>query len=163
MDAVLAVALQHPDFVFFLILIVIGYVAGRIQETRHYKSIRARERSSGGITVFSNRFPPRLPAPHDAVLVSGSVVISEDYFKQAVAGLQTLFGGRLRSYESLLDRARREAVLRMKEDARQRLGTMIVNVKFETYSVPGKAAMGAVEILAYGTALVPRDPAAAQT
>ena len=108
--------------------------------------------------MFSNRFPPRLPTPHGAILVSGSVVVSEDYFKQAVAGLQTLFGGRLRSYESLLDRARREAVLRMKEDARQRLGTMIVNVKFETYSVPGKAAMGAVEILAYGTALVPQSP-----
>jgi uncharacterized protein YbjQ (UPF0145 family) len=161
-DVVLGVALQHPDFVFFLILIVVGYTAGRIQEARHYKSIRARENTLGGITVFSNRFPPRLPAPHDAVLVSGSVVVSEDYFKQAVAGLQTLFGGRLRSYESLLDRARREAVLRMKEDAKQRLGTMIINVKFETYSVPGKAAMGAVEILAYGTALVPQGAPAAR-
>lgn len=160
MDVVLGAALRHPDFVFFLILIVVGYVAGRIQEARHYASIRTREKTLGGITVFSNRFPPRLHTPHDAILVSGSVVVSEDYFKQAVAGLQTLFGGRLRSYESLLDRARREAVLRMKEDARQRLGTMIVNVKFETYSVPGKAAMGAVEILAYGTALVPQSPLA---
>lgn len=157
MDAVLGAVLQHPDFVFFLILIVVGYVAGRIQEARHYVSIRAREKALGGITVFSNRFPPRLPTPHDAILVSGSVVISEDYFKQAVAGLQTLFGGRLRSYESLLDRARREAVLRMKADARRHLGALIVNVKFETYSVPGKAAIGAVEILAYGTALVPQS------
>jgi uncharacterized protein YbjQ (UPF0145 family) len=157
-EVVLGVALRHPDFVFFLVLIVVGYVAGRIQEARHYASIRAREKMLGGITVFSNRFPPRLPTPHDAILVSGSVVISEDYFKQAVAGLQTLFGGRLRSYESLLDRARREAVLRMKADARRHLGALIVNVKFETYSVPGKAAMGAVEILAYGTALVPQSP-----
>jgi len=161
-DVVLGVVLQHPDFVFFLVLIVVGYVAGRIQEARHYASIRMREKTLGGITVFSNRFPPRLPAPHDAVLVSGSVVVSEDYFKQAVAGLQTLFGGRLRSYESLLDRARREAVLRMKADAHRHLGTLIVNVKFETYSVPGKAAMGAVEILAYGTALVPQSPLAAR-
>lgn len=163
MDVIFAVALQHPDFVFFLVLIVIGYLAGRIQEARHYKSIRARESTLAGITTFSNRFPPRLPAPHDAVLVSGSVVVSEDYFKQAVAGLQTLFGGRLRSYESLLDRARREAVLRMKEDAQRQRGTMIINVKFETYSVPGKAAMGAVELLAYGTVLVPQTQEAART
>ena len=44
------------------------------------------------------------------VLVAGSVVISEDYFKRIVSSLQSLFGGRLRSYESLVDRARREAV-----------------------------------------------------
>lgn len=157
MDALLGLVAQAPDFFLFLLLVAVGYVAGRAVEHAHYRSIRARERRYAAVLVFSSRFPPRLAAPHDALLVCGSVVVSEDYFKQAVAGLQTLFGGRLRSYESLLDRARREAVLRMKAQAGLQSGTMIVNVKFETYAVPGPV-MGAVELLAYGTALVPRLP-----
>jgi uncharacterized protein YbjQ (UPF0145 family) len=47
--------------------------------------------------------------------VSGSVVVSVDYFKRFLAGLRTLVGGRVTSYETLLDRARREAILRCKE------------------------------------------------
>lgn len=156
MDELLAIIAQAPDFFLFLVLVVVGYTAGRIAEARHYRSIREREQRLAGVLTFSNRFPPQLATPHAARLVSGSVVISEDYFKQVVAGLQTVFGGRLRSYEALLDRARREAVLRMKEEAGRRPGTMIINVKFQTFAVPGKAGMGAVELLAYGTALVPQ-------
>ncbi len=159
MDVLLGVFAQAPDFFIFLLLVIVGYVFGRIAEARHYRSIREREKRYARVLVFSNRFPPPLAGPHRAVLVTGSVVVSEDYFKQAVAGLQTLFGGTLRSYEALLDRARREAVLRMKADAARRRSALIINVKFETYSVPGKAAMGAVELLAYGTALVPQNPA----
>ncbi|MFT6733724.1 MAG: hypothetical protein ACJAS9_001914 [Polaribacter sp.] len=38
-----------------------------------------------------------------------------DYFKRFLAGLRNIFGGRVVTYESLVDRARREAILRMKE------------------------------------------------
>lgn len=153
MDFLLLIA-RYPDFFFFAVLLAAGYAAGRLVEARHYRALRRREKELAGVTVFTNRFPPQLASPHAVALVTGSAVISGDYFKFVVAGLQTLFGGRLRSYESLLDRARREAVLRMKEDARLHSGHMIINVKFETYSIPGKR-LGAVEILAYGTALIP--------
>jgi uncharacterized protein YbjQ (UPF0145 family) len=88
-------------------------------------------------------------------LVSGSAVIADDYFKSLVASLHNLFGGRMRSYESLLDRARREAVLRMKAQARRAGAGMIVNVKMQTFAVPGRkpGSTRAVEVLAYGTAL----------
>jgi uncharacterized protein YbjQ (UPF0145 family) len=61
----------------------------------------------------------------------------------------------MRSYESLLDRARREAVLRMKAQARRAGAGMIVNVKLQTFAVPGRqpGSTRAVEVLAYGTAL----------
>ena len=109
-----------------------------------------------GVLVFAVRFPPpRLAAPA-ASLVAGSVVIADDYFKSLVAGLHTFFGGRVRSYESLVDRARREAVLRMKAEARARGAGMIVNVKFQTFAIPGRrpGSTRAVEVLAYGTAVV---------
>lgn len=139
-------------------LAVTGLVAGRWIERRHYASIRRRERQLGDVLVFAVRFPPpRLAAP-STTLVAGSVVIADDYFKSLVAGLYTFFGGRVRSYESLVDRARREAVLRMKAEARGRGAGMIVNVKFQTFAIPGRrpGSMRAVEVLAYGTALSAR-------
>jgi uncharacterized protein YbjQ (UPF0145 family) len=60
------------------------------------------------------------------------------------------------SYETLIDRARREAILRMKEQARS--ADAIVNFRIETSSISkggrrrGKT-VGTVEALAYGTAI----------
>jgi uncharacterized protein YbjQ (UPF0145 family) len=145
------------DLIIFLVLLASGYAVGRIAERRHYRSIVAREKDMANVMVFTNRFPPLTQRASQA-LVTGSVVVSEDYFKRVVSGLQSLFGGRLRAYESLLDRARREAVLRMKQEARDKGAKMIINVKFQTFSIPGRNpnSFGAVEVMAYGTALTPR-------
>ena len=142
------------DLIIFLALLATGYTVGRIAERRHYRSILAREKEMANVMVFTNRFPPMTQRATQA-LVTGSVVISEDYFKRVVSGLQSLLGGRLRAYESLLDRARREAVLRMKQEARDKGARMIINVKFQTFSIPGRnpKSFGAVEVMAYGTAL----------
>ncbi|MCW5623308.1 MAG: heavy metal-binding domain-containing protein [Burkholderiales bacterium] len=142
------------DLIIFVALIVIGYVAGRIAESRHYASIRKREKEFAGVMLFASRFPPTLEALPQQ-LVSGSVVVSDDYFKRVVSGLQSIIGGRLKSYETLLDRARREAVLRMKAEAKAHGARMIVNVKFETFSIPGRKpnSVRAMEVMAYGTAL----------
>jgi uncharacterized protein YbjQ (UPF0145 family) len=143
------------DLIVFAILVVVGFVSGRIAESRHYASIRKREAELADLLVFTNRMPPAAAGDRQAALVSGSVVISEDYFKRLLASLRSIFGGRLSSYESLLDRARREAVLRMKAQARERGARMIINVKFQTLAIPGRQpdSVGAVELLAYGTAL----------
>jgi uncharacterized protein YbjQ (UPF0145 family) len=89
-----------------------------------------------------------------ARLVYGSAVISVDYFKRILAGLRNIFGGKVKSYESLLDRARREALLRMKEMAGD--ATVIVNVRIETAAI-GKQSrrknIGCLEAMAYGTAI----------
>lgn len=143
------------SLILFCCLAIVGYVAGRFAEQRHYRSIRTRERQLAGVLVFASRFPV-LPHADNQVLVAGSVVIAEDYFKRLVSGLQSLFGGRLKSYESLVDRARREAILRMKQEALSRGARMIFNVKFQTFSIPSSRndSGGAVEVLAYGTGLV---------
>jgi uncharacterized protein YbjQ (UPF0145 family) len=89
-----------------------------------------------------------------AKLVYGSAVISIDYFKRILAGLRNIFGGTVKSYETLVDRARREALLRMKEMASG--STMIVNVRIETSTIgknAHKKSVGCLEAIAYGTAL----------
>ena len=91
--------------------------------------------------------------PARCSLVSGSVVISVDYFKRILAGLRNIFGGNVQSYETLVDRARREAVLRMKESCPD--ADYVLNLRLETSSIfKGKRKqVGSVEVLAYGTAV----------
>jgi len=149
--------LQNLDTVVFLVLLVIGYFAGRATEGAHYRSIRKRERQLAGILMFATKIPPVAYAHlTTTTLVSGSVVISSDYFKFFVASLRKLFGGRFRVYETLLDRARREAILRMKREALRKGGHAVFNVKFETFNVTmgARGGIAAVEVLAYGTALI---------
>lgn len=150
------------DLVVFLALLSAGYVFGRYNEHKHFKSIQEREQAMRDLLVFSERFPPPQSEPVDCLLVGGSCVVSFDYFKAFVAGLRNLFGGRVTSFESLMDRARREAILRMKQEAVDLGATLIVNVKLETCSMSGENpnAPGSVEVMAYGTAIVPRRPRA---
>lgn len=138
----------------FVTLVTIGFFAGSIVERRHYASLRARERAYADVLAFMVRFPPdRVNAQH-AFLVYGTVVISSDYFKTFVAGLRNLFGGRMRAYESLMERARREALLRLKAEARRRGAKLVVCVRFETTSIATGWAPS-MEVFAYGTALIP--------
>ncbi|MFH1292866.1 MAG: heavy metal-binding domain-containing protein, partial [Pseudomonadota bacterium] len=67
---------------------------------------------------------------------------------------RNIFGGTVKSYETLIDRARREALLRMKEMAGG--ATVIVNVRIETSTIAKRAnnkGVGCLEAMAYGTAL----------
>ena len=123
------------DLALFLGLLVSGYVAGRIIERRHYASIRAREQHYRKVLAFPMRFAPDNVTPQDAFLVHGTVVVSSDYFKTFVANLRNLVGGRFRGYETLLERARREALLRLKADAHARGAALVVCVRFETTSI----------------------------
>jgi uncharacterized protein YbjQ (UPF0145 family) len=148
------------DFIVFAVLMTAGYTVGRIVERRHYASIRLRERRYRDVLAFPMRFPPDSVSAQDAFLVSGTVVVSADYFKTFVAGLRNLVGGRFRAYETLMERARREAILRLKEEARRKGAQLVVCVRFETTTIASGWAP-AMEVMAYGTALVPRAPAGA--
>ena len=145
-------ALINIGFVFALGLI--GLVFGSWNERKHFRSIVEREAKFKHILMFNEKRPPHEVAGLPFHMVQGSVVVSSDYFKNIAAGLRSFFGGRLSSYESLMDRARREAVLRMKEDAQARGANVIVNVLFETCNLtqfqPG--AIVSCEVLVYGTA-----------
>jgi uncharacterized protein YbjQ (UPF0145 family) len=144
------------NLIIFLVLLVLGYVFGRIAEQRHFKSLIEREQQYKKILCFSLRTVPDQAPPPDVTLVAGNVVISIDYFKRIAAGLNNIFGGRVAAYESLIERARREAILRMKQQAEKLGSQAIFNVKLETASIyKGRGQqIGSVEVYAYGTALI---------
>ena len=145
------------DLIIFGVMLLLGFVFGQIAEKRHFRSIIQREQEMRDILCFTERTFPD-PGPVDAALVSGSVVVSVDFFKRFVANLRNFIGGRVSAYESLLERARREALLRMKAEARARGATSVWNIRLETASIYKDAAqgIGAVEVVAYGTAVTPR-------
>ncbi len=86
-------------------------------------------------------------------VVSGSTVRAKHVGRDLMAGVKNIFGGNVRSYETLIDRARREAVLRMKESCPE--ADQVINLRLETSSMTkGRGNhIGSVEVLAYGTAV----------
>lgn len=143
----------------FLLLLLLGFVFGRLAEKRHFRLIIKREALMAGLPVVTSKALPVRYKHSETQLVSGNVVVSIDYFKKFLAAVKALVGGRLGSYESLLDRARREAILRMKENALKAGGKIILNVRIETASIykfaENRYAVGSVEVFAYGTAVIP--------
>lgn len=140
-----------------LVILMIAYFIGSILEKRHFASIKAREAESHGFPVVSFNTMPDDWSASSCEMVNGSVVVSLDYFKRVIAGLKALVGGRIKTYEPLLDRARREAMLRMIESARSQGYDAIFNVRLETSRLAnakrdGKGTAG-VEMLAFGTAV----------
>jgi uncharacterized protein YbjQ (UPF0145 family) len=142
--------------VFFLVLLLVTFFAGEWIERRHYKSIRRREARWQRLPAINFRRIPPTWQVAESGMVMGNTVVSVDYFKRFLAGLRIVFGGRVKSYESLLDRARREALLRLKKEAMDCGYHAVVNVRLETSRLAnarrGEGTAG-VEILAFGTGL----------
>jgi len=142
-----------PDIIIFLTLLLIGVVFGTLNERRHFKRLRQAEEDLSHIKVLNIKtLPSNLEI--GGALVSGNVVIAVDYFKVVAAFLKMLFGGKLRSFESLLERARREAIIRMQREADALGADAIYNARIE-FSAIGRQPqkIGGAELLAYGTAV----------
>ena len=140
-----------------LFLIALGYFAGSRAERKHFESLQIREEAYKYFETMSlKRIPANRPEVENATLVTGSVVIAVDYFKVFAAALRNIFGGQVSAYESLVDRARREATLRLKEEAINLGADAVINLRIETTNLSESSNnRGApnIEALAYGTAV----------
>ncbi len=140
-----------------LLILLLAYFLGSYIERRHFRKIREREEALHGYPVMTFENMPDTWRVGSSTLVSGSVVVSLDYFKRIIAGLRAIVGGRIKTYEPLLDRARREALLRMAESAQRSGYDAVINVRLETSRLANARGNGngtaGVEMLAFGTAL----------
>lgn len=137
----------------FILLMALGFFAGSYIEQQHFANLRDRERRMHQLPVINIGAKTPLPEARRAKLFVGSVVISSDYFKTFIAAVINFFGGRITVYETLMERGRREAILRMKEAAQQWGARQVVNVRLETAEMGSSNSNGivSVEIVAYGT------------
>lgn len=153
--------MEDFNLIFALLLLLFAFFTGEMIERRHYKDIRSREQRWRRFPTVTFKQIPGGWEVEGSEIVYGNVVISVDHFKRFLAGLRGIFGGRIKSYESLMDRARREALLRLKKDAMDKGFHAIVNVRLETTRMAnarqnGRGTAG-IEVLAYGTGLKLRD------
>lgn len=141
----------------FLILLTIGFAAGRIAEKKHFQSILEREAKFAKIPTHNLDEVADLDNIASAKLAMSNVVVSLDYFKMVWAGLKSLVGGEITAYVPLMERGRREAILRMKESCPN--ADAFCGVRIETSSIArtfsaGKnKSVGGVEVIAVGTAI----------
>ena len=137
------------QIVVFLILFAVGWGFGRHIEQKHLRELDEKEKQFAHIRIDTNRF---VETSATGQLVSSNVVISHDYFKYIIAQIQNLFGGRLTTYETVVDRARREAVVWLKLEAEKMGANQIMGLRLSTTEMGMEGGM--VEVFAYGTAIM---------
>ncbi|MBX3385871.1 MAG: heavy metal-binding domain-containing protein [Phycisphaeraceae bacterium] len=145
-------------------LLAIGLLAGRWAERRHLASLAQREEELRAMLLTDVRGFPVAAHPGQSVdpsgharLVTGEAVISSDYFKTFVSALRKIVGGEMKNYQGLLDRARREATVRMLSEARAAGFDSVCNVRYAGYDITsgisgGKKPVVSVAVQAIGTA-----------
>lgn len=139
--------LEFSELWFLVIALIITFITGSLIERRHFRSLRKRESEILMLPTLSRQKvndPERFTEAH---MIVGSCVVAADFFKSHLAGLRNLFGGQMSAYESLIDRARREAILRMKDQAKGAIEISCFRI------VTSNIGPGIVEAIAYGTAL----------
>ena len=144
------------DLLLLILILIITYITGSLIERAHFNKVKKREIAllrQPVVTFGTKNYKINRPIKK-IELVHGEAVIAGDYFKNFVAGIKNIFGGRLTSLESIMDRARREAILRMKEQAQG--ANIVVNVRIETSMlnhVERKNSVPKCAVYAYGTAI----------
>lgn len=135
-----------------LVLLVGGYLVGRSRERAHFRELDARERALSHLIVHDLDDLEGRSDVRAAVIVFGEAVIASDYYKSFASSLRGIVGGEVRSLGTMLARARRQALVRMLEDAAARGAHSVINVRLETSDIGGGRAPVS-EVVAYGTAL----------
>ena len=140
----------------FVVLLILGISIGGFVERAHFRRLARREDALRHILVTDLKTLPPGGSAKCYGLVEGEVVIASDYFKTFAAGIRKMLGGELRTYETLMERARREALVRMTEAAQRMGANHVMNVRFTSSSIGGTGrsrAAAMVEVYAYGTAI----------
>ncbi len=141
------------------VLLILGFVVGQWRERSHFQSLIRREAEFGDLSIVNLKTVPHPEQVTRAELVCGDAVIATDYFKGFSARLRNIVGGELRSYETLMERARREATLRVLAQARTIGATEVWNIRYETSNIRSASRRNpavSVEVFAFGTAVVRR-------
>jgi len=148
-------------FVFIIALpILLGLIVGRAVERRHFRLLAEREAAIRGMVISDVRsFPQADPTKPGGEMVTGEAVITDDPLKGFLSKLRRIVGGEIRSYTSLVERARREASLRVLEEAQRRGFNAVCNLRLQTSDITGNAQNSgrrqyttAIAVLASGTA-----------
>ena len=131
-----------------IVRIAVG-IWGRYQERKQLAEFDEREARVAHVLVLDTRKVPDGMTAEYAFLIEGSSVMGMNLGKQLAASLKSIVGGELESFRRTHDRTRRQAEIRMREEAAWRDAKAIINVRYETSRI--SKANAASEVLCYGT------------
>ncbi len=142
-----------------LLILVCGFGIGRYIERQHLNDLDRREKETSDVTVTQVKsFPGGCDSSITPRTLYGEVVIGSDYLKRFLMYVKNILGGELTSYQTMITRARREALLRIVEEAKENGYNAVGNVRMYTTYLGGSAAstegndMKIAEIIVVGTA-----------
>lgn len=150
------------------VVLLVGFFVGAHREREHFLDLDRREAAAADVLVTNLKGYPGatpgggLPPPR---LIVGEVTIGSDAMKNWLSKWRKLFGGEMHSYVAMQTRARREARLRVIEQAKAAGYNAVCNLRFDGVDVSGAAhsAQGTrraatVAVIASGTAYTWSQP-----
>ena len=125
-----------------LLLLGLAFFAGNAIAKRHEKDMAQRRKAVAhmdvsDIAVFRN---PALSAPAP-MLLNSEVTLGIDHFRGFLGNLKNIFGGEVKSYQTTLDRARNEAILRLQEQALANGCNSVANLRVAFVDISGNTTM----------------------
>lgn len=168
MDSTLAGALLGLGLLFLFLLVIMALplysiLRGFSRRRAAQHEIATKEPQLQHLVRTSVQAPDHVGT---TTLVTGAVAYAADAPSRWVTSWRNLFGGSAVSMTEQADLARRLATIRMLEEAQALGASGVANVRMETnelFSSQRQQGMMVVEMLAYGTALVPAETYSAST
>lgn len=154
-DVIFELGMYTCMLIFSLLLFIVPIFTGQIIERNHFRKIRKREEALRGRILIHNRKTPVMRDVRRIQFVSGSVVIGADRFKTWLARWRQIVGGRMGSLEPVVERARREALLRAAEKAVSMGYSELGNIRYQFASLKRNDTRQKellVSVMVYGTA-----------
>lgn len=145
------------DLILFFGLLAAGYLVGSHREKSHYRELALSEKGLAGKLVLSGSLPlAHMQDARQIGLATGGVSISVDAFKRFWFSMRGLFGGSVSAYESIIDRAKRQALVRLMQSQPEANAFVGVHYEFGTLGGSGfgsRKHISCMDVIAYGTAL----------
>jgi uncharacterized protein YbjQ (UPF0145 family) len=125
-----------------LLMLALAFFAGNWIAKRHEAQMALRREALGAMEISDIstylRPDPSAPCPQ---MLNAEVTLGIDHFRGFMGRLKNIFGGEVRSYQATLDRARREAILRVMEQAHAEGMNAVANLRVDFVDISGNATM----------------------
>lgn len=151
---------------FWLVLPVsiplISWLLGRWYQGRLMQALESDEKQQGGLLQsekhLSTSSSMTSMTAESSTLLHVSICVGPSWGQIFFMWVKSLFGGRLESYDVVLDYGRREVLLRLNQQAKAMGCSSIVNIRIETSTVSfaknnNSSKTSSVEFLAFATGL----------
>lgn len=137
---------------FTVVPLLFSWIFGNIYQKKKQEELEVRVESFGTDNLTTLKSPPTQVSASG--LLTANIIMSVSWWQKLVGGIKTIFGGQVQTWDGILAWARKEAMQRLREQAKAEGFDNVINVRLETSEIQSsKGRNTAIEILAYGTGI----------